>query len=240
MRSKLVKAQLKLLDKYIEKLTSIYIDEYTMLLDEIAAKVVNLYNKISVEDKPLLSHLYQYSRYVKLTKEIQNRLTELGLKQEQQFKNYILDYYKKNAQIVDTYFEINDKRVQQIIVEDVLKDDLWSTSIWRDKRELLSKVRHELISHVVAGKTAEEMAESLKPETLTNNFYNRKRLVRTELVKYYGESTLDRYKNAGITKVQRHCIDDSRSCEECKKNNNRIYTIKEAEGVLPRHPNCRD
>lgn len=82
------------------------------------------------------------------------------------------------------------------------------------------------------------MAESLKPETLTNNFYNRKRLVRQEMAKYYRISTEDRYKNAGVKKVQWHSMMDNRTCSECKKHNGEIMPVDKAP-VNGWHIQCR-
>ena len=98
-------------------------------------------------------------------------------------------------------------------------------------------MRHELVMNVAMGKSIDDMAKQLEPETLTTNFYNRKRLIRTELVKYYSRTTIERYKNAGITEIQVHACMDNRTCEVCKENNNKKYPIDKCP--IPFHPNCR-
>ena len=105
--------------------------------------------------------------------------------------------------------------------------------------------------NVAAGKTIDQMAEALQPETLTTNFYNAKRLVRTELVKYYTSTTIDRYKEAGVKEVIYHATMDKynimtkdgpkevdRTCEECKRKNGKVFPI-DSDQLPPTHPNCR-
>ena len=92
--------------------------------------------------------------------------------------------------------------------------------------------------NVATGKSIDEMAKVLEPETLTTNFYNRKRLIRTELVKYYVNTTIQRYKDAGIKEVVYHAVMDKRTCEECKEKNGKVFPI-DSNKLPPTHPNCR-
>ena len=198
--------QLRLLDKYIDRLTRLYIDEYEKTLEEVKGLVLELYSKIQTEGDPLISHLYQYKRYYKLTKDIQDKLTKLGVKQEQIFTKEITDYYKKNCAILDDQFErpfsITDQQVEEIVKKDLIDNTLWQESIWKDKALLLSRVRHELVMNLSAGKSVDQMAESLQAKTLTSNFYNCKRLVRQEVAQYYRKSTVNRYEAAGVKEIQ--------------------------------------
>lgn len=88
--------------------------------------VLDLYTKISVDNKPLLSHLYQFKRYYKLTKDIQDKLTSLGIKQERLFTEELEKYYKANAEMLADQFEIpfetTDKKIKEI-VENYLIDN---------------------------------------------------------------------------------------------------------------------
>lgn len=99
-------------------------------------------------------------------------------------------------------------------------------------------MRHELISHLATGRSIDKMAEVLQPETITSNFYNAKRLIRTEVVKYYVKSTIDKYKAEGITNVVYHCVDDDRTCELCREKNNTVMPI-DSKDLPPTHPQCR-
>lgn len=128
-----LKRQLKLIDTYTNRLTRLYAEEYKKVLKEIEALILELYAKILDEGEPLLSHLYQYKRYYKLTKEIQAKLTELGIKQERLFTQEMTDFYKKNIAILDDQFEtpfsITDEKIKEIIQQDLIENTLWQESI---------------------------------------------------------------------------------------------------------------
>lgn len=117
--NKWIQKQKNLLNRFIAKLTNLYEKEYIKTLDEIKGLVLELYAKISVDGKPLLSHLYQFKRYYKLTKDIQDKLTSLGIKQERLFTEELEKYYKANVEILDDQFEIpfetTDKRIKEIV-----------------------------------------------------------------------------------------------------------------------------
>ena len=92
--------------------------------------------------------------------------------------------------------------------------------------------------NVSAGKTIDTMADDLMADKLTTNFYNAKRLCRQEVAKYYREITQERYNDMGIKKVKWHCVDDDRTCEECRKHNNEIMPISKSP-VNGWHIQCR-
>ena len=236
----MVKKQLRLIDKTIQRLEKLYKAEYIRVLDEVKGLVLELYAEIG--PNALLSHLYQFKRYYKLVKAIQNKLTQLGVKQEQIFTEEMEKFYKDNVKILDDQFDrpfsITDEEIKEIVKQHFIEETLWSDSIWKDKALLLSKVKHELVMSVAAGKTIDQMADSLKAETLTNNFYNAKRLVRTEVVNYYVHTTVEKYKEAGIKEVVYHACMDDRTCEECAGKNEKVYPIN-SKKLPPTHPNCR-
>ena len=61
-------------------------------------------------------------------------------------------------------------------------------------------------------------------------------IARTETAYSLSEGARQGYAQMGATKLER--VEDPDACDECKDNNGRIYTIAEAEGVLPAHPAC--
>ena len=62
-------------------------------------------------------------------------------------------------------------------------------------------------------------------------------IARTETANSLNEGLRQGYSQLGVKKLQR--VEDGDSPDEpCQINNGRIYTIAEASGVLPEHPNC--
>lgn len=68
-------------------------------------------------------------------------------------------------------------------------------------------------------------------------------LARTEIIRAFAESTLNRFEESGITDVigdvELATAEDLRVCPICASLNGKTYTLKEARGVIPVHPQCR-
>lgn len=68
-------------------------------------------------------------------------------------------------------------------------------------------------------------------------------LARTEVIRSHAEATLNTYTEAGIEGVEVlsefATAGDNKVCPKCKSLEGETYTIAEARGVIPVHPNCR-
>lgn len=62
-------------------------------------------------------------------------------------------------------------------------------------------------------------------------------LARTEIIRAHVEANLMEYKEAGINKV-RWIYGGVRSCEYCEGRNGQEFTLKEAQNLIPAHPQC--
>lgn len=69
------------------------------------------------------------------------------------------------------------------------------------------------------------------------------RIARTEITRAHAEGQLDGLESMGIEKVkvavEWRTAGDDRVCEKCQPLEGIVLTIKEARGLLPRHPECR-
>jgi len=61
-------------------------------------------------------------------------------------------------------------------------------------------------------------------------------IARTESAIALSEGQREGYGQMGIKKLER--VEDPECCDICAEYNGKIYTIAEAQGVLPEHPNC--
>jgi len=61
-------------------------------------------------------------------------------------------------------------------------------------------------------------------------------IARTETAIALSEGQREGYGQMGIKKLER--VEDPECCDICAEYNGKIYTIAEAQGVLPEHPNC--
>jgi SPP1 gp7 family putative phage head morphogenesis protein len=66
---------------------------------------------------------------------------------------------------------------------------------------------------------------------------------RTEIVRAHSEGQLDTFERLGVEKVgvvaEWSTAGDEKVCAMCEPLDGTIMTIKEARGLIPRHPNCR-
>jgi SPP1 gp7 family putative phage head morphogenesis protein len=68
-------------------------------------------------------------------------------------------------------------------------------------------------------------------------------IARTEIVNAHAEGQLDAFEELGIDelglKAEWATAGDDRVCEECSENEGILFTVDEARGMIPLHPNCR-
>ena len=100
-----------------------------------------------------------------------------------------------------------------------------------------------LASGIANGLGPEEVARQLN-NTITGITRQRARvLARTEIIAAHSEGQLDSFEDLGIEEVgimaEWSTAGDGRVCPLCVPLEGTVMTIKEARGLLPRHPNCR-
>lgn len=70
-----------------------------------------------------------------------------------------------------------------------------------------------------------------------------RKIARTEVIGAHAEATLNSFEEAGIEGVELlsefTTAGDNRVCYRCKALEGKKYTVDEARGIIPVHPNCR-
>ncbi len=107
------------------------------------------------------------------------------------------------------------------------------------------EVSRELTNGLAQGwnprKTARELNDRVDSIGLTRS----RTLARTETIHAHSEAALDRYEGqlgegAQVTgEAEIITADDRRVCPICEGLEGKVYSISEARGVIPVHPNCR-
>jgi len=86
---------------------------------------------------------------------------------------------------------------------------------------------------------AREMTKQI--DSLTRKRANT--IARTEVIYAHAEGQLDGFERLGIKEVgilaEWVTAGDDRVCARCAANAGQVYTIEEARGLIPLHPNCR-
>ena len=231
-----------LLNKSIDELEKILQSEYLRLSDKLVSYLLDLYVQIIAEEVPLHSHLYSFNKYYEMLNKVQSELASLGVKENRLFDERLVKLYKDNCEIIGKQFslanDIRTKDVLSIVKTDWVGDgENYSDRIWKDKRRLAETIQEELTECVSLGKSPDKFTKVLM-ERFNVSYNNARRLARTEMAHVYNQSTLDKYRQAGVDRVQILETDDAHTCEECRKLNKKIFPINEVP-LLPIHPQCR-
>jgi SPP1 gp7 family putative phage head morphogenesis protein len=99
---------------------------------------------------------------------------------------------------------------------------------------------------------AQGLADGLHPNVVAKNMTDAidklertraLKLARTEIVRAHAEGQLDSFERLGVEEVgvlaEWSTAGDDKVCEQCDFLDGAVLTIKEARGLLPRHPDCR-
>lgn len=86
---------------------------------------------------------------------------------------------------------------------------------------------------------AREMVERIGSLTETRALA----IARTETIAAHSEGQLDAFEKLGVdelgVKAEWTTAGDDRVCPECHEKEGKLFTIEEARGLIPLHPNCR-
>lgn len=117
----------------------------------------------------------------------------------------------------------------------------YADAIWKNKAKLTQWLNTDLPRHFASGASVQRMASDLRKKLDTDQ-KSAIRLVRTETNYISNQSTMDAYKNYGITKYQILATLDARTSETCRDMDGRIFDVKDKKvgiNMPPFHPYCR-
>lgn len=105
------------------------------------------------------------------------------------------------------------------------------------------RIQRTLTRGLTEGKSIAEIARDLSDGIEKIGVTRARTLARTEVIEAHAEGALDEYAEAGVEGVtvmaEFATAGDDSVCPECEGLEGNIYTIEEARGLIPVHPNCR-
>jgi SPP1 gp7 family putative phage head morphogenesis protein len=114
---------------------------------------------------------------------------------------------------------------------------------------MIAGIRKSLLEGVERMMTSEEIAQLIESRVNGIGLNRARAIARTEIVRAHAEATLDRLEAHGVGFVSalvEYTIADDQACPICKAlaatDNGYgagLYTIEQARGIIPVHPNCR-
>ena len=195
-----------------------------------------------------------------------DQYAELGLDSITQIKNafwhkYVADSYMKGVQ--RAFIDSRKDKLQKLDFFEGTKHQFLSQSFGHpvsiEKVKLMSsRVLTDLqgVNQAVASQLSRELtdgfAQQLHPRVIASNIAKKvdtigktraTTIARTEVIRVHAEGQLDAFEKLGIEKlgvaVEWSTSADDRVCPLCEPLEGKSFTLKEAHGEIPRHPNCR-
>lgn len=109
--------------------------------------------------------------------------------------------------------------------------------------EVDKEISRTLTEGLSQGFNPRKMARELNGRVDAVGITRARTMARTETIYAHNEAALNRYQQAGVKEVAAEVewvtAGDNRVCPDCVSMGDRIFTLKEARGLIPFHPNCR-
>lgn len=112
---------------------------------------------------------------------------------------------------------------------------------WINKTELVDSLHKNLVQGMLRGDSPEKTIQAIQKQFGVAR-HKAARLVRTETSYFNAQSTLQSYKELGVTQVEILGTLDGRTCETCGGMDGKVISLAQYESgvtVPPWHPNCR-
>lgn len=105
------------------------------------------------------------------------------------------------------------------------------------------QIRDVLSEGLIDGQHPNILARQVSDRVNKIGITRARTLARTEVIATHAESTLNMYKEAGVYDVSNEAefqdSGDDRVCPDCESLSGNVYSIEDARGIIPVHPNCR-
>lgn len=106
-----------------------------------------------------------------------------------------------------------------------------------------SRLSGVLAQGIIEGRGVVSIAKDIRDNISGIGITRSRMLARTEVIRAHSEATLNSYEEAQIEGVdvesEFSTSQDNKVCPKCSELEGRTYTLEEARGVIPVHPNCR-
>jgi SPP1 gp7 family putative phage head morphogenesis protein len=169
---------------------------------------------------------------------------------------YIESSYKKG--LINAYLEPDDPKYIDISQEEFLRES-FNTAERISKVELLASRSYEQLRGVTAqmssqmntvlaqgmidGRGVTAIASEMldKVDGLTSS--RALTIARTEVINAHAEGQLDSFEDLGVDELgvmaEWSTAGDDNVCPQCEALEGQTFTVEEARGMIPQHPNCR-
>lgn len=242
------RAQNALTDRGIEATERELRRYYNRTMNKVMGLFETVYNRaaesaINNGREPTPADLYRLDAYWKLQAQLAHELELLGDKQARLYSRRFMEHwqtvYKNIAMPAGAAFTQYDNEQARQMINAIWCADgqSWSNRIWKNTDRLQQALNDGLTASIIAGDNPDKLKQNLMEQFGVS--YNRAdALVRTEMAHIQTAAAEQRYKDAGIEKVQVWAKEDERLCEICGELHEKVYKVGEALPI-PAHTKCR-
>ena len=111
----------------------------------------------------------------------------------------------------------------------------WSDRIWSNQDALRSDLKKMMKNALLTHSNPITQSPALRKKFEVMK-YQSDRIIRTENDRVMAHQSIVNAREAGYKKVV--WVINSGACDICKQHSGEVYTMKQAEGMIPAHPNC--
>lgn len=243
-----IAAQAALTDKSIEETEKQLKKYYSRTMRTVMDNFENTYIRIvdsamNEGREPTPADLYKLDTYWKLQAQLAEELNDLGAKEEKLYSQSFMKEWERiyNNVAVEggkAFAEMDKAAAQQMINEIWCADGKsWKERIWNNTNKLREALNEGLTESVIAGVNPNKLKERLMEEF--NVSYGRAdALVRTEMTHIQTKAAEQRYKDAGVKRVQIWAKEDERMCDICGELHEQYFILGQRIPI-PAHTRCR-
>lgn len=167
---------------------------------------------------------------------------------------YIETAYQKGiaqsaAQMRGRGADVADEWVEQAFNRPIHADrvGLAYTRVFEDLRgiteAMATQISRELAQGIAEGRNPEDMARGINNRVDKVGRTRARTLARTEVISAHAEGALNSYEEAEVAGVEVEAefstAGDDLVCPRCAALEGDVYSMEEARGIIPVHPNCR-
>ena len=151
------------------------------------------------------------------------------------------NYYAQYSNNEENFARVDTDRVKRLLEEDWSGGNNFSSTIWKNKEQLVQALDDIVVRGLAVGESYDKMAERLAKRMGTATTAA-KRLIRTESARMDNVGLLDYYKKSGVTHLEFVATLDMRTSDICRAMDGELIPIEKAQvglNVPPLHPYCR-
>lgn len=197
-----------------------------------------------IEQYDLMRAKFTVTRLDMLINELELELIELygdlQITMEEHLARVTLEAYRETSGLVGNFARLPREEIE-FIVNYPWSGDEFSDVLWNNKELLVTSLRRNITSGLIAGDSVQQMARRLRRE-MDSSRYASERIIRTETGHVMNQGTKKSYQDNGLERYEFIAEIDNRTSDVCRRLNEKVFKLENAvigENFPPMHPNCR-